>query len=64
MKEKSESTEGVIRSRKSMNQRHHNGQRKKDKRPNNDLQNTTQKSKDQETKVYFMKNSNELNAVN
>jgi hypothetical protein len=29
--------------------RRHNGQKKKDKRTNNDLQNTTQKSKDQAT---------------
>ena len=36
---------GVLRSRKSKD-RHYNGQRKKDKRTNNDLQNITQKTKD------------------
>ena len=38
-----EDTMGVITIRKSKN-RQHNGQRKKDKRTNNDLQNTTQKT--------------------
>jgi len=32
-------TKGVMRIRKSMKNRQHNGQRKKDKRTNNDLQN-------------------------
>jgi hypothetical protein len=38
-------TKGVIRSHKSKN-RQHNGQKKRDKRTNNDLQNTSQKTKD------------------
>ena len=38
-------TNGIIRSRKSKD-RQYNGQKKKDKRTNNDLQNTTQKTKD------------------
>ena len=46
--EKLEDTKGVIRSRKSKD-RQHNGQKKKDKRTNNDLQNITQKTKDQVT---------------
>jgi len=40
-----EDTKGVIRSRKSKD-RHHNGQNKKDKETNNELQNITHKSKD------------------
>jgi len=32
-------TKGVIRIRKSKKERQHNGQKKKDKRTNNDLQN-------------------------
>jgi hypothetical protein len=39
-----EDTKGVIRIRKSKD-RQHNGQKKKDKRPNNDLQNITHKTK-------------------
>jgi hypothetical protein len=39
MKEEFEDTKGVIRIRKSKNNRQHNGQKKKDKRTNNDLQN-------------------------
>ena len=35
-----EDTEGVIRIRKSKKNRQHNCQKKKDKRTNNDLQNT------------------------
>ena len=34
-----EDSEGVIRIRKSKKNRHHNGQKKKDRRTNNDLQN-------------------------
>ena len=49
MKEKTENTKGVIRNRKSMNERHHSGHTKKEKRTNKDQQNTTQKTKDQET---------------
>jgi hypothetical protein len=36
-------TKGLIRNRKD---RHYNGQTKKDKKTNNDLRNTTQKTKD------------------
>ena len=43
--EEFEDTKGVIRIRKS-NDRKHNGQKKKNKRTNNDLQNNTHKSKD------------------
>ena len=37
--EESEDTKGVIRIRKSKNDRHYNGKKKKDKRTNNNLQN-------------------------
>jgi len=47
--EEFEDTKGVIRSRKSKKNRQYNGQKKKDKRTNNDLQNTTQKTKDRVT---------------
>jgi hypothetical protein len=40
----------VIRIRKSKN-RQHNGQKKQDKMTNNDLQNTTQKTKDRATRT-------------
>jgi len=36
----------IIRSRKWKKERQHNGQKKNDKSTNNDLQNTTQKTKD------------------
>jgi len=39
VKEEFEDTKGEIRIRKSMKNRQHNGQKKKDKRTNNDLQN-------------------------
>jgi hypothetical protein len=42
---KVEDTNGVIRNCKSKD-RHYNGQKKKDKRTNNNLQKTTQKTKD------------------
>ena len=45
-----EDTKGIIRIHKSKD-RQHNGQKKKDKRTNNDLQNTTQKTKDRATKT-------------
>ena len=51
MKEEFEDTKGVIRIRKSKKNRQHNGQKKKDKRTNNDLQNITQKTKDRAIKV-------------
>ena len=38
-KKEFEDTKGVIRTRKSMKNRQHNDQKKKDKKPNNDLQN-------------------------
>ena len=41
-----EDTKGAIEIRKSKKNRQHNGKRKKDKRTNSDLQNTTQKIKD------------------
>ena len=44
MKEEFEDTKGVIR--KSKKNRQHNGEKKKHKRTNNNLQNTTQKTKD------------------
>ena len=43
-KEEFEDTKGVIRTRKSKNNRQHNGQKQKDKRTNNDLQNIIQKT--------------------
>ena len=42
---------GVIRSRNLKDQRQYNGQNKIDKRTNNDLQNTTQKTKDRVTQT-------------
>ena len=39
-------TKGVTRIRKSMKERHHNDQKKKDKRTNNDVENITHKTKD------------------
>ena len=41
-----EETKGIIRSSNSKEDRQCNGQKKKDKRTNNDLQNTTQKTTD------------------
>jgi hypothetical protein len=49
----SEKLEDTKRSRKSM-ERQHKGQKKKDKRTNNDLQNITQKTKDQATRPYSL----------
>jgi hypothetical protein len=46
MKEEFEDTKGVIRIRKSKKNRQHNREKKKYKRTNNDLQSTTQKTKD------------------
>ena len=43
--EEFEDTKGIIRIRKSKD-RQHNGQKKMDKKTNNDLQKTTQKTKD------------------
>ena len=44
-------TKGVIRRRKSKRERQCNGQKKKDKRTNNDLQIIAQKTKDQVTQT-------------
>ena len=44
--EEFEDTKEVIRIRKSKKDRDHNSQKKKNQRTNNDLQNTTQKTKD------------------
>jgi len=41
-----EDTKGLIRSHKSKEDRQHKGQKKKDKRTNNDLNTNTQKIKD------------------
>ena len=51
MLDKCEDTKGVIGSRKSKKCRQHNGQKKKDKRTNNGLQNTTQKTKYRATRT-------------
>jgi hypothetical protein len=49
--EQFEDIKGVIRIRKSKKDRQHNGQQKKDKGTNSDLQNITQKIKDQATRT-------------
>jgi len=46
-----EDTKGVIRTRNSKKDRLCNGQKKIDKRTNNDLQNITQKTKDRVTRT-------------
>jgi hypothetical protein len=46
IRRKFEDTKGVIRSCKSKKDRKYNGQKKKNKMTNNDLQNTTQQTKD------------------
>jgi len=54
LKEEFEDTKGVIRIRKSKKDRQHNSQKKKNKRTNNDLQNTTQKTiRSSNTKYAF-----------
>ena len=45
MQDEFEDTKGVIRIRKSKKYRQHNGQNKKDKRTNNDLQNIARQQK-------------------
>ena len=50
LQEEFEDTKGVFIIRKSTKDRQHNGQKKKDNRANNDLQNITQKTKDQATR--------------
>jgi len=47
---KFEDTKGVIKNCKSKRDRQYNGQRKKNKKTNNDLQNITQKTKDWATR--------------
>ena len=44
-------TKEIIRICKSKNDRKHYGQKEKNKRTNNDLQNTSQKTKDQATRT-------------
>jgi hypothetical protein len=51
LQEEFEDVKEVIRIRVSKKNRQHNGQKKKYKRTNNDLQNTTQKSKDRATRT-------------
>ena len=48
-----EDTKGVIRLRKSKKDRQHNGQKKKNKTANNDLQNTSLKTKDRVTRILL-----------
>ena len=48
-----EDTNEVIRIRKSKKNRQYNGQKKRDKKTNNDLQNTTQKTKDRATLIHY-----------
>jgi len=45
VQEEFEDTKGAIRIRKSKKDRQHNSQKKKDKRTNNNLHNTAQKTK-------------------
>ena len=54
-KEDLEDTKRVIRIRKSKKNRQQNGLKKRDKRINNDLQNTTQKTKDRVTRTPLKK---------
>jgi hypothetical protein len=51
LQEEFEDTKGVIRIHKSKKNRQHNGQKRKYKRTNNDIQNTTQKTKDRVTRI-------------
>ena len=53
MQEKLEDIKEVIRNRKSKKDRKLNGQKNKDKRTSNDLQNTTQKTKDRATRTLL-----------
>ena len=54
--EELEDTIGVTIIRKSKKDRQHNGQRKKNKKTNNDLQNITHKTKDRVTRTPCTKN--------
>ena len=49
LKKEIKDTKGEIRIRKSKKERQHNGQKKNDKRTNNDLQSIAQKHKDRTT---------------
>jgi hypothetical protein len=51
LEEESDDTKWVIRIRKSKKDSQQNGQMKKDKRTNNDLQNITHKTKDRVTRT-------------
>ena len=51
VQEEFEETKVVIRIRKSKKDRQYNGQQKKNKSTNSDLQNTTQKTKDRTTRT-------------
>ena len=51
MQEKFEGSTGLFRIRKSKKDRHYNGQKKKDKRTNGDLQSNTYKTKDRVTRT-------------
>ena len=51
LQEEFEDTTGVIRTRKAKKHRKHNGQEKKYKRTNNDLQNITHKTIDRVTRI-------------
>jgi hypothetical protein len=53
IQEEFKDTKGVIRIRKSKKDRQHNDQKKKDKRTNNDLQNTTHTTKDRVTRTQL-----------
>ena len=57
--EELEDTKGEIRINKLMQDKQHNGQKKKYKRTNNDLQNTTQKTKYRVTRT-LLKTGGEL----
>ena len=51
VQEECDDTKGVIRIRKSKKNRQHNGQKKKDKKTNNDIQNIHIKLKDRVTRT-------------
>ena len=53
-----EDTKEIIRIRKSKKNRQHNGQQKKDKRTNNDLQNLTHKNKNRVTRTPLITEMN------
>ena len=53
IEKKFEDIKGVTRSRESKMDRQHNGQKKKDKRTNNDLQIITQKTEDRATRTLL-----------